>query len=112
LKCSSIALAPPKNASTTGQPYCSANGSAPTAEHTLKRPPTQSQNPNALAGSMPNSLTSFRLVDTATMCLATAPAPRCAVSHARHVRALSIVSAVVNVLDTTTTIVRSGSRPF
>jgi hypothetical protein len=38
---------------------------------TEKRPPTQSQNPNALSGSMPNALTSFRLVDTATMCFDT-----------------------------------------
>lgn len=35
---------------------------------------------------------------TATMCLATASGPRRSVSHARTVRAFSIVSAVVNVL--------------
>lgn len=66
----------------------------------------------SLPGSIPNSLTSFRLVDTATMCLATASAPSSAVSHVRTVRALSIVSTVVKVFDTTTTSVVSGSRPL
>lgn len=37
--------------------------------------------------------------------------PSLACSHLRTVRALSIVSAVVNVFDTTTTSVVSGSRP-
>mmetsp|Transcript_37851 Transcript_37851/g.72533 ORF Transcript_37851/g.72533 Transcript_37851/m.72533 type:complete len:327 (+) Transcript_37851:1310-2290(+) len=59
---------------------------------------------------MPNSFTSFRLVDTATMCLATASSPRFEVIQVRTVRALSMVSAVVNVLDTTTTSVCSGSN--
>mmetsp|Transcript_2380 Transcript_2380/g.3987 ORF Transcript_2380/g.3987 Transcript_2380/m.3987 type:complete len:211 (-) Transcript_2380:515-1147(-) len=61
---------------------------------------------------MPNSSTSFRLVDTATMCLATASSPRDEVIHLRTVRALSMVSAVVKVLETTTTSVVSGSNPF
>mmetsp|Transcript_5888 Transcript_5888/g.16804 ORF Transcript_5888/g.16804 Transcript_5888/m.16804 type:complete len:292 (-) Transcript_5888:193-1068(-) len=61
---------------------------------------------------MPNSLTSFRLVDTATMCFATAPSPSSAFSHVRTVRALSMVSAVVKVLDTTTAMVVSGFSPF
>jgi hypothetical protein len=34
----------------------------PTADDTEKRPPTQSQKPKALAGSMPNASTAFRLV--------------------------------------------------
>jgi hypothetical protein len=38
-------------------------------------PLTQSQNPNAFSGSIPNSLTSFRLVETATMCFATESGP-------------------------------------
>ena len=84
----------------------------PTAEHTEYRPPTQSQNANALSGSMPNSETSLRLVETATMCLATASLPSAAMIHCRTVRALSIVSAVVNVFDTTTTSVVSGSKPL
>mmetsp|Transcript_15218 Transcript_15218/g.32792 ORF Transcript_15218/g.32792 Transcript_15218/m.32792 type:complete len:211 (+) Transcript_15218:1285-1917(+) len=61
---------------------------------------------------MPNSSTSFRLVDTATMCFATASLPSAEVIHLRTVRALSMVSAVVNVLDTTITIVVSGSSPL
>mmetsp|Transcript_41488 Transcript_41488/g.98302 ORF Transcript_41488/g.98302 Transcript_41488/m.98302 type:complete len:209 (-) Transcript_41488:414-1040(-) len=60
---------------------------------------------------MPNSFTSFRLVETATMCLATAfSSLSSVVSQVRTVRALSIVSAVVKVLETTTTRVVSGSR--
>lgn len=70
------------------------------------------KNSKLLPGSIPNSLTSFRLVDTATMCLATAPSPSSAVSHVRTVRAFSIVSTVVNVFDTTTTRVVSGDRPL
>lgn len=65
-----------------------------------------------LPGSIPNSLTSFRLVDTATMCLETASGPSSAVSHVLTVLALSIVSTVVNVLETTTTRVVSGERPL
>ena len=53
----------------------------PTAEQTEYRPPTQSQKAKALLGSMPNSFTSFRLVDTATMCFATAFGPSSVVSH-------------------------------
>mmetsp|Transcript_4516 Transcript_4516/g.12333 ORF Transcript_4516/g.12333 Transcript_4516/m.12333 type:complete len:211 (+) Transcript_4516:1329-1961(+) len=61
---------------------------------------------------MPNSFTSLRFVDTATMCFATASGPSCAMSHLRTVRALSMVSAVVKVLDTTTTSVSSGFMSF
>ena len=43
----------------------------PIAESTEYRPPTQSQKPNMLSVSMPNSSTSFSLVDTATKCLDT-----------------------------------------
>ena len=48
---------------------------------------------------------------TATMCFATAAWPSRSVSQARTVRALSMVSAVVKVLETMTTRVASGSRP-
>ena len=44
----------------------------PMAESTEYRPPTQSQKPNALAGSMPNASTLSSAVETATKCLATA----------------------------------------
>ena len=57
------------------------------AESTEYRPPTQSQKPNMLAGSMPNSATSSALVDTATKCDATdAASPSRSVSHRRALR--------------------------
>mmetsp|Transcript_16302 Transcript_16302/g.41691 ORF Transcript_16302/g.41691 Transcript_16302/m.41691 type:complete len:210 (-) Transcript_16302:237-866(-) len=63
---------------------------------------------------MPNSLTSFRLVETATMCFFTASGwfPSSVLSQVRAVRALSIVSAVVNVLETTTISVSSAFSPL
>mmetsp|Transcript_31611 Transcript_31611/g.57422 ORF Transcript_31611/g.57422 Transcript_31611/m.57422 type:complete len:205 (-) Transcript_31611:467-1081(-) len=59
---------------------------------------------------MPNSLTSFKFVLTATMCLATAFSPSLLTNQERTVRAFNMVSAVVKVLDTTTTNVSSGSK--
>merc|ERR1712147_303544 len=88
--------APFKNCSHVSNPYCNANGNMPTAEQTEYLPPTQSQNANAFFGSMPNSLTNFKLVDTATMCLLTASLPNAAMIHCRTVLAFNIVSAVVN----------------
>ena len=44
----------------------------PIAESKEYRPPTQSQNPNMFAGSIPNSVTSASFVDTATKCFAMA----------------------------------------
>mmetsp|Transcript_8509 Transcript_8509/g.22403 ORF Transcript_8509/g.22403 Transcript_8509/m.22403 type:complete len:273 (-) Transcript_8509:222-1040(-) len=110
-KCTSMSCAPARNASTTSVPYCSDSGMSPTAEHTEKRPPTQSQNPNALLGSIPNCSTAERFVLTATMCLRTASSPSASAIHLRIVRALSIVSAVVKVFETTTTSVASGESP-
>ena len=107
----SIAQAPSRKRAAVSKPYCRARGRMPTAEVTEYRPPTQSQKANAFAGSMPNSRTSLRLVETATMCFSTASAPSSAVSQVRTVRALSMVSTVVNVLDTTTTRVSAGSSP-
>ena len=46
------------------------------------------------------------------MCFSTAASPSSAVSQVRTVRALSMVSTVVKVLDTTTTSVSAGSRPL
>mmetsp|Transcript_22982 Transcript_22982/g.68335 ORF Transcript_22982/g.68335 Transcript_22982/m.68335 type:complete len:211 (+) Transcript_22982:2434-3066(+) len=60
---------------------------------------------------MPKALTRRVLVLTATICFETQFLPRCCCSHLRTVRALSIVSAVVNVFDTITTSVSSGLRP-
>ena len=58
---------------------------------------------------MPNSATSSALVDTATKCLATArSSPSAPSSHARAVRALVIVSSVVNVFDETMNSVSPG----
>ena len=65
-----------------------------------------------LAVSIPNAATSSALVETATKCFATAASspPRPASDHSRAVRALVIVSSVVNVFEETTNRVSSGSR--
>ena len=61
---------------------------------------------------MPNFATSVALVETATKCLAIeVSSPRAPASdHSRAVRALVIVSSVVNVLDETMKSVSAGSR--
>lgn len=71
------------------KPYCRLSGSMPTAEQTEYRPPTQSQKAKALLGSMPNSDTSFKLVLTATMCLATESGPSTDVSQVLHNRKIN-----------------------
>ena len=64
-----------------------------------------------LAVSMPNFATSAAFVDTATKCLATAASSRSADRlHSRAVRALVIVSIVVNVFEETINSVSAGSR--
>ena len=84
----------------------------PIAESIEYRPPTQSQKPNMLFGSIPNSLTFSSFVDTATKCLATAASSRNpSRSHARAVEAFVSVSSVVNVFDETMNSVSAGSRP-
>jgi hypothetical protein len=61
--------------------------------------------------SMPNFLTSWALVEMATKCLATADSSLRALRHqARAVRALVIVSWVVNVFEATRKSVSAGSR--
>src|SRR5216683_2387500 len=56
----------------------------PIAESIEYRPPTQSQNPNMLAVSMPNAATRSAFVETATKCLATAESsPSRSTSHLR-----------------------------
>jgi len=76
------------------------------------RPPTQSQNPNMLAVSIPNSATFAAFVDTATKCRPTAASsPSASISHARAVFALVIVSIVVKVLEQTMKRVSSASSP-
>ncbi len=82
------------------------------AESIEYRPPTQSQNPNMLAVSMPNSETFPALVETATKCFATAfgSPPRPFSAQSRAVWALVIVSSVVKVFDEMTKSVSAGSR--
>ena len=80
------------------------------AESIEYRPPTQSQKPSALAGSIPNAATASRFVDTATTCSGTASSPSASTSQARTARALAIVSTVVKVFETTTASVSAGSR--
>ena len=110
-KCSSTVRKPASMSANASGPIASIVES-PIAEHNEYLPPTQSQNPNELAGSMPNAATSSRFVDTATKCLATARSspPNPSSSHARAVRAFVIVSRVVNVFDATMKSVSAGSR--
>ena len=63
-----------------------------------------------LSVSMPNSSTSFLLVETATKCFATASSPSASVSQRRAAVALVSVSSVENVLDATMKSVVAGSK--
>ena len=70
------------------------------AESIEYRPPTQSQNPNMFAVSIPNSETRSALVDTATKWFATASGdPRADTTQSRADVALVRVSSVPNVLE-------------
>src|SRR6266853_6134785 len=84
----------------------------PIAESIEYRPPTQSQNPNMLAVSMPNAETFSALVETATKCFATAltlpPSPLS--DQLRALCAFVIVSNVVKVFDETMNKVSAGLR--
>jgi hypothetical protein len=85
---------------------------SPIAESMEYRPPTQSQKPNMLAISMPNFVTSFAFVDTATKCFATdfSSPPSPASDQLRALLALVMVSSVVKVLDEIMNSVSAGSR--
>ena len=63
-----------------------------------------------LSVSMPNSSTSFLLVETATKCLATASSPSASVSQRRAAVALVSVSSVENVFEATMKSVVAGSK--
>ena len=64
-----------------------------------------------LSVSIPNFETSSAFVETATKCLATADSsPSPASAHSRAVRALVIVSSVVNVFDEMMNSVSSAAR--
>ena len=102
-KWQSMACAPSRNFCMTTEPYCNDKGTIPTAEHTEKRPPTQSQKPNTLLSSIPNAFVLSRAVETAIMCLLTESGPSFSTSQERTVRAFNIVSAVVNVFEMTMT---------
>ena len=82
---------------------------SPTGPHMEYRPPTQFSNPNVWSSEMPKSLVPCKLVDTATICFPKSPCP--ASSHDLAMRALAMVSCVVNVLLTITSIVFWGSSP-
>ncbi len=82
----------------------------PIAEPTEYRPPTQSQNPNMFAVSMPNAATFSAFVDTATKWSATASSPSASTSQARAVRAFVSVSIVPNVFEATMNSVDAGSE--
>src|SRR5216683_6024605 len=87
------------------------SASRPIAESIEYRPPTQSQNPNMLAVSMPNFATRSALVDTATKCLATASSdPSADTTQSLADVALVSVSSVPNVLDEMMNSVSAASR--
>ncbi|SKS85324.1 Uncharacterised protein [Mycobacteroides abscessus subsp. abscessus] len=100
---------PAKNCPNASRPMAAMTDS-PIAESTEYRPPTQSQKPNMLVVSIPNSETSLALVETATKCLDTASSPRAATSQRRAAVALVSVSSVENVLEATMKSVVAGSR--
>lgn len=86
---------------------------SPIALQTLYRPPTQSSNPNMLALSMPNFVTSFSFVESATKCLAMCEGDFAVWrNHSLAVFALVVVSAVVKVLEAMRKSVVSGSQAF
>ncbi|CNG96815.1 Uncharacterised protein [Mycobacterium tuberculosis] len=100
---------PDRKSAKASRPMAAISDS-PIAESTEYRPPTQSQNPNMLAVSMPKSSTRRLLVETATKCLATAASPSTSVSQRRAAVALVSVSSVENVLDATMKSVVAGSK--
>ena len=81
------------------------------AESIEYRPPTQSQNPNRFAVSIPNSATRSAFVDTATKCLATAAgSPSWPSTHSRAEVAFVSVSSVPKVFDEMMKSVSSADR--
>mmetsp|Transcript_49054 Transcript_49054/g.59383 ORF Transcript_49054/g.59383 Transcript_49054/m.59383 type:complete len:272 (+) Transcript_49054:811-1626(+) len=84
----------------------------PMADQREYRPPTQSQNPNMLFVSIPNSLTPLALVLRAAKCFAMddSSLSKLFKTHCLALLALVIVSCVVNVLLATRKSVVSGSH--
>mmetsp|Transcript_81196 Transcript_81196/g.248107 ORF Transcript_81196/g.248107 Transcript_81196/m.248107 type:complete len:224 (+) Transcript_81196:574-1245(+) len=111
-KCLSMSRPPAWNFMIVSKPYCNDSANTPTALQQENRPPTQSQKPKTFSGMMPNSAVLFSAVEHAATCFAThAGSPSSLMSHSLTVLALSIVSAVVNVLETTKTNVVSALSP-
>ena len=110
-KCASIACAPCSIWRNCSAPMAIAIG-RPMADHSEKRPPTQSQKPRVR--EMPNSAAASVLVVSATKCWLMLQAscgcglPPCARNHSRAERALSMVSAVVKDLEAIRNSVFSG----
>ena len=109
-KCSSISWNPASISPNPSGPIATMVD-RPIAESIEYRPPTQSQNPNMFAVSMPNLATRSALVDTATKCLATASsAPSADTTQSRAEVALVSVSSVPNVLEEMMNSVSSAFR--
>jgi hypothetical protein len=88
------------------------------ALQTENLPPTKSQKPKTFFSFMPNFEVSTRLVEQAQMCRSAIRAesatpffPYSVISHCFTLLAFSMVSAVVKVLELTSTRVYSTSRP-
>ena len=109
-KCSSMSCIPASNSWKLSTPIANIID-RPIALSSEYLPPTQSQNSNILAVSIPNFSTSSELVDSATKCFATADSsPSARTSHCLAVRAFVIVSSVVNVLLAIKNSVSDGSK--
>ena len=108
---------PFKNWSITSNPKWSDNGSKPTALDTLNLPPTQSQKPKTFSRAIPKASVAVWLVLTAQRCARKAASASAfstfwlknSTIYLLIVLALSMVSAVVKVLETITKMVCSKS---
>mmetsp|Transcript_74635 Transcript_74635/g.216557 ORF Transcript_74635/g.216557 Transcript_74635/m.216557 type:complete len:205 (+) Transcript_74635:622-1236(+) len=111
-KCVSISRPPSWNFMMRSKPYCKDKARTPTADQQEKRPPTQSQKPNTFLESMPKAAVLSKAVEQAATCFAMQSGlPSSLINHSLTVRAFSMVSAVVKVLETMTTSVVSALRP-
>lgn len=118
LKCLSIEWPPARKVYIVSEPKWMLKGRTPMALQTENLPPTKSQNPNTFSLSIPNFSVAAKFVEQAQMCLLAilelSVSPFLAYydnSHCLTLLALSIVYAVVNVLEFTNTRVYSTSRP-
>ena len=100
----------PAGARTASQPRPMAQD-RPTADHSEKRPPTQSQKPNTWSAGTPKAWALSGAAETADQVARRRPSAQPARSQARAASALARVSWVVKVLETTTTRVGRGVEP-